>query len=66
MKLTLSIRRCARKSGHLGLGLRYLLPTATIVGVEQVALESELQLDLLLWQVRLRYQTKPRQNYQIW
>lgn len=66
MKLKLSIRRCARKSGHAGLGLRYLLPTATLIGVDAVALESELQIDLLLWQVRLRYTSAPHKNYKIW
>jgi hypothetical protein len=66
MKLNLFIRRCARKSGHVGLGLRYLIPTPTIIGVDAVALESELQADLLLWQVRLRYTSAPRKNYQVW
>jgi len=66
MKLKLTIRRCARHQGHVGLGLRYLLPAATIIGVDAVALESELQVDLLLWQVRLRYTSAPRRNWRVW
>jgi hypothetical protein len=66
MKLKLSIRRTARLGGQIGVGVRYLLPAATIVGVASVALESELQLDLLLWQVRVRHTTAPQRNWKVW
>lgn len=55
MKLTLAISRCARRGGSIGVGIRYLMPLSTIVGVGVMANISQLQFDLLLWQVRLTF-----------
>ena len=66
MKLKLIVKRTARRGGSIGLGLRWLLPVPTIVGAASVALESELQLDLLLWQARVKYTSGERRNYQVW
>jgi hypothetical protein len=66
MKLYCGLKRTARHRGTMGLGVRLHLPTPTIIGVDQVALESELQVDLILWQFRLRYTTAPHRNYEVW
>jgi len=66
VRLAVGVRRTARRGGTVGLGVRYHLPSPTIIGVSSVALESELHVDLLLWQLRLKYTSAPARNWKVW
>ena len=68
--MRLIVKRCARKGGSIGLGAVFRLPVSVESVMDDdapcVRRQCEFSVDLILWQIRLEFVSKPVRRYKVW